>query len=318
MEKILDFFKTKMRENFSNSEIFNIFKRNKRIVLFLFEDEIITIDEHIVSQFLTPKFIEENYPQYFMPEIKKFLEEKHLTKYDKTIILQPDKFLITEMKKELPENFYQKRKKGENDDHICQMIQNDSIEDFVAFFNKNNYYSLKSSIKSSIYETNSFLIKNTDTTLIEYSAFYGSMQIFKYLISNEVELTPRLWLYAIHGQNVELIQILEEKEVEPYEDSLKESIKCHHNNFFGYIQDNYFKNDSENLSDISIYDLKYYNFGFMEWKYIEKLFFYLCKYDYYFLVDILFKKKNIDINKKEIQIPIFISFEMTKISIKFQ
>ena len=199
-----------------------------------------------------------------MPEIKEFFEKERCVKLYKTILLKPDKYLITEIEKELPEYFYQKRKKGENDGQICQMIQNDSIYDFVSFVNNKNY-NLNSSIKSSIYETNSFLIKNSETTLIEYAAFFGSIQIFKYLINNKVELTPKLWLCAIHSQNAEIIHILEENNVESHKDSLTESIKCHSNNFFGYIQDKYFTN--ENLADVSICNLKYYNFYLVEWKY---------------------------------------------------
>ena len=58
-------------------------------------------------------------------------------------------------------------------------------------------------------------MKNKNTTLIEYSAFYGSIQIFNFLRMNNVELSPSLWLYAIHGNNAELIHLLEENKVEP-------------------------------------------------------------------------------------------------------
>ena len=64
--------------------------------------------------------------------------------------------------------------------------------------NKNNF-SLKFKIKASIFETNSFLINRTPT-MIEYSAFFGSFQIFQYLLTNEVEVDSNLWLYAIHGK----------------------------------------------------------------------------------------------------------------------
>lgn len=46
---------------------------------------------------------------------------------------------------------------GENDDFICTLIRNDSIEDFVTYVNQTNL-SLTSQIKPSIYETNSYLI----------------------------------------------------------------------------------------------------------------------------------------------------------------
>ena len=93
----------------------------------------------------------------------------------------------------------------------------------------------------SIFETNPFLIKRK-ASLIEYAAFFGSIQIFKYLQLNNVELTPSLWLYAIHCNNPEIIHLLEENHVIPedksYFECYKESIKCHHNNIANYIKDN--------------------------------------------------------------------------------
>lgn len=34
--------------------------------------------------------------------------------------------VIKKIKNEVPENFYEKRKTGENDSYICEMIRNDS------------------------------------------------------------------------------------------------------------------------------------------------------------------------------------------------
>lgn len=128
----------------------------------------------------------------------------------------------------IPENFYEERKTGENGSFIAKLIQKDSVEDFISHVNRTNL-SLKSKIKLSIYETNSFLLKlnkkrfcefndnllNDDTSLIEYAVFYGSIQIFNYLRLSGVELTPSLWLYAIHGCNGEIIHILEENQIKP-------------------------------------------------------------------------------------------------------
>ena len=83
----------------------------------------------------------------------------------------------------LSPEFDEKLKIGENDSYICHLIRNDSIEKFVIFVNQTNL-NLSSQIKSSIFETNLFLIKNDETTLIEYAAFFGSIQIFQYLSSS--------------------------------------------------------------------------------------------------------------------------------------
>ena len=47
IEKILKIFSEDIKNFFSNSETFNIFKKNKRILLFLFEEKIIQPTEEI-------------------------------------------------------------------------------------------------------------------------------------------------------------------------------------------------------------------------------------------------------------------------------
>lgn len=94
-------------------------------------------------------------------------------------------------------NFYELRKAGENDSPICQLIQKDLIKEFIVYVNKNNT-PLNSLIEPSIYETNSFLNskqfcvtcdfnlyeylvkRNDNLSLINYAAFFGSIQIFNY------------------------------------------------------------------------------------------------------------------------------------------
>ena len=92
-----------------------------------------------------------------------------------------------------------------------------------------------------------------------------------------------------------------------FEQIFKESIKCHHIDFINYIQNNYFQYKEEYSNDTLINCFKYYNFMFLQFDINnENLFFYLCKYDYYLLVLILFKKNDLDINKKIIYILIFL------------
>ena len=75
------------------------------------------------------------------------------------------------------QEFDEKRKKGENCSYLCNLIQNDSIVEFITYINqKNIQHSAK--IQSSIYETNPLFIED-DTDLIYYSAFYGSIQIYQ-------------------------------------------------------------------------------------------------------------------------------------------
>ena len=77
----------------------------------------------------------------------------------------------------MPENFYEKRKQGENDSQICELIRNGMITEFVLHVTRNGV-SLNSKIRPSIYETNSFLLKKQGSkedggiSLIEYALFF--------------------------------------------------------------------------------------------------------------------------------------------------
>ena len=269
---------------------YDISKSNKRILLFLINENVITLNKNIIKMIIRDKYKDSNYPQYLSIEIEPFLNEKWF----------PKNYLYKEIKKELPELFDENRKIGENDNFICKLIQQDSVVDFIAYANKNSL-SLNSTIPKSIYETHSFLIKkqiNSDISLIEYAAFFGSIQIFRYLQMNGVELTPSLWIYAIHGKNAELIHFLEENNVKPedgtYKECYKEAIKCHHNDIAMYIKDNLLQLKEEDLDDFFIQSLKYYNFAFIDISNINKDSFYdLCHYDYYLFVKNLIKERSI-------------------------
>ena len=279
--QILRYLKSDITKNFSNFEVFNIFKKSKAILLFLIKEKIIEINQKIANKMTNYKYRSAKYPQFFYKEIQPFFNDKNF---------------------EIPENFEENRKIGENEDYICKLIREDLIEEFIIYVNKTTY-SLKNSIKPSIYETNLLLIQNK-TSLIEYAAFFGSIQIFKYLFMNGVELTPSLWIYAIHSQNEELIHLLEEKNVQPkfksFEKCLEEAIKCHHNNVANYIQNNYFQDDKNSFSDQFTVCLKYYNFAFISKSLITELsLFDLIQYDYYTLVELILKERDneTDINQ---------------------
>ena len=282
IEKILLDFKDSIKKYFSNIEIFNIFKGNKRIILFLIEEKILIIDENIIKRITSQKYEKKKYLQYFSPEIKPFIGAEWFPKQLRKIIFD-----------ELPEDFYENRKIGENETYICTLIRLDSVKEFIIYINQ-NAISLNSNIEPSIYETNSFLVKKQQSNIsfIEYAAFFGAIEIFQYLKMNEATFPPQLFLYAIHSNNAEMIHLLEENDDnrndKSYQMCLLESIKCHHNDISNYFQNNYFKSDIENSMDVFKQNLKYYNFAFIENKNFDKPY-YFVKYDYYILLDSFFK-----------------------------
>ena len=191
---------------------------------------------------------------------------------------------------------------GENDHYICQIIRKDLIDDFISYINQNNI-PLSSQIESSIFETNLFLINKTPS-LIEYSSFFGSIRIFKYLIVNGINLTSELLVFAIHGRNPEIIHHLEDNNIQVtdkiYNECLNEAIKCHHNEIADYILNNFNRNENNTMNLQSLESFNYYYFS--DSFNVESIFYDLCSNDYCSLVKILLKTCKFDLNKKIISI----------------
>ena len=272
---VISIFLDDMKHNFSNSEIFNIFKDDKKLLLFLIEKKVFFIDNKIINKMKKGKYYNNQYPKYFGLIKSKGYDE---------------------------ESFIEKQKIGENDNYVCQLIRNNSIEKFVAYVNQENISIKDYIIKPSIFETNSFLLDN-DPTLIEYAAFYGSIVIFRYLYMNGAELTPSLWEYAIHSNNAEMIHLLEELKVTPkdikYNRIFEEAMKCHHNSIAQYIQNN----KMENIDEKSVFlnSLKYYNYEFYpsEIKYDDRdLLFCACQYDHFFIIKEILSKTQVNVNSQ--------------------
>ncbi|KAK8847126.1 hypothetical protein M9Y10_019707 [Tritrichomonas musculus] len=297
IENILLNLEKDIKERYSNQELFDIFINNKRILLFFINKKIISIDDYVKKMLLS--MLEKNGTQYchfFLSEIKGITDEETFKKIEDQLTEQERK------------NYEEKRLKGENDTYICEMIRNDSIDEFVEYMTRANI-SLSSQIEESIFETNAFLNEN-NPTLIEYAAFYGSIQIFNYLRMNEVELTPSLWLFVIHSKNEEIIYILENEKVDPpnktFETCLNESIKCHHNEIADYIINNLIedsrkiKKNTESFVEISF---KYYNYEYYPEEMNENfLFFYLAQYNYEYIVDRWLLNKMEELEEKAKQI----------------
>ena len=227
-------------------------------------------------------FTDSNYSAFFIPEIDAFVQNEKKLMGKTTNSFDPSKYT----------KFDKQRQIGENHSYICNLMRNDSVEDFIVYVNKNNI-PLSSTIKPSFFETNLFLSKR-NPTLIEYSAFFGAIQIFQYLKYNQVNLTPSLWLYTIHSKNPELIHLLEENNVEPnvnktYDECLKESIKCHHNDIANYFLECKSISDSEYTEKAAIRNC---NFLYFPEKFENiSSFFHLSKFKYTYLVNVLLNDK---------------------------
>ena len=283
--KIILNLEDQIKQTFSNYELYNMFISNKKILLFLINKKIIIIDESVKKSLLT--MLEKNgiqYCHFFLPEIKKVSDEITL------------KMIQNQFSDENINKYEEKRKIGENDSYICELIRNDSIDEFVSYLNRTNTL-LSTKIERSIFETNSYLNEN-DPNLIEYAAFFGSIQIFNYLRFNRVELNSNLWIYSIHSKNSELIHLLESIQVPPPNDSFEscliESIKCHHNDLAKYFENTKtIENCKENVVESSF---KYYNYEYLPDNMVQNyIFFNLVQNKYMKVVDIWLNSKKEDI-----------------------
>lgn len=296
IDSILVFLKPQIEQNFSNLEIFHIFKYNKLLLLSLINNKILSIDQNIFNEMNTPEFEKYQYLYYFFPEAKDFIDSW-------TRIGMQNKL----KKISTPEKFELNRKNGENESNICKLIRNDSVDEFIILLNQNDI-TYKTAVPHSIFETNLFLY-NSNLNLIEYASFYGSIQIFNYLLSktenNNEELdssySRKLINFALHSNNDEIILFIQDscKQLSYifYENCMNESIKCHHKNLSKYFLEQYLP--SEKIKSISqTIGIEYFNFNFFpsNLNSIEALFDF-CQFDHVFFVDLLLKNKDINVNE---------------------
>lgn len=156
---------------------------------------------------------------------------------------------------------------------------------------------------------NKFL--QNETSLIKYAAFHGSVQIFKYLTFNNIEIDSSLFTFGFCGRNPDIIHLLEANEQFQYKDfidQLKVAIKCHHDEIAEYILNNYIKenddifkigenNDKDNIYHIAF---RYNNYKYFPSFFDNKLIFDdMCEFGYFKIVDYLLNN-NIEIDENHI------------------
>ena len=254
IDQIILFLQDIIKQTFSNHEIFDLFQENKRVLLVLLQNEILLLDKKIADEMTSEKYNRFHYGKYFSPEIKKWKDKSpdnklevdylkkamkhHHFKHKKKIYFEEEEEEDNEKIEKIDSNlsFDELRKIGENESKICELIKNDSLDEFIVYVSQ-RCIKHTSEVKPSIFETN-YLLNEKNPTLIEYAAFYGAVQIFKYLHLNGASLTHSMLNYAIHSKNDEMIFHLQEIIMKMDKDCLLESIKCHHIDIFNYIMDN--------------------------------------------------------------------------------
>ena len=315
IEKLLEFLKDSIQKRFSRDEIFNIFRKNKRILLFLFEQGLLILDQPLIKLFCTNEYRRYRYISYFSPEIKPLItfdEKKKYFSLDLSNLTKESQMphdclevLKKELITDLPENFYDKRKIGENDTKLCRLIRNDSLDLFIEYM-KQKSIPFNTYIMPSIYETHRKIDDiSKKVNLISYALFFGSIQIFSYLQQNYADQHLDLFNLSVYSNNISII-----KQVENIhqlnintEIMFKEAIECHHNDIANYIQCNYM-DQQQNLphydleKNIYTNSIHYRNFSFFPGDFKNPfLFYYFCKYNYVNIVENYLKTTSVDLNK---------------------
>lgn len=213
--RIINEYKNVIKSNYNNEEIFTIFVHNEPILLFLLKEKIFQIDEDVDNLIKNQDHVEQF--QFFFPT----------DKFDE-----------------------QDREDGQNHSKLCKIIRSDNVNDFVEFINTNNV-QLGSNISPSIFETNKFLQEHQETSILQYSAFYGSIQIFKYIVDKQIDLlTKDIWEFAFLGQNNEIIEAIIGFQIPPPNDCFQlclfNSIKSLQNKTYEKIKEKFLPSENDN------------------------------------------------------------------------
>ncbi|OHT10451.1 hypothetical protein TRFO_20260 [Tritrichomonas foetus] len=220
------YFKENIQKLIRKYELLHFFEQ-KQMILFLVENNFVEFKD--VSDELCEK---ESFFQYFFPEISrdKFFYYSLLKMYPENIPL----FESTNI-----EEHIKLRKIGCNEDEIAKLIREDNCEAFSVYISEKNV-GFNKRFRYSRYERFDFVNSEDDMpSMIEYAAFFGSLNIFKFLWINDAYFDEYLTPYAIAGGNGEIIHLCEEKGLFFGKECLNVAIKFHRNELVEYLHENY-------------------------------------------------------------------------------
>lgn len=203
---LLTLMKDHIQKFFTSDELIKIFSSCRRLLVYLYENDFININS-IENEFLLydDRFL------LFYPEIRNQDENKFKKSM---IIIWLSKFVNSIEKVMTIEEFKEKRRIGHDHSVVSQIIRDDDIEKLQKYISNTNF-DINSKIPPSVFESDSFL--NQSPSLIEYSAFFGSINIFKFLLlqlgktdyfNNEKNII-KLYEYSITGGCSEIIHLVE-------------------------------------------------------------------------------------------------------------
>ena len=161
-----------------------------------------------LNDFISKPYHEEeignNIIDWFLPELfqlNKLFVDKLIKKSDKLRKSFFDSYLPDKLDK-----YKEMLDLGEPDDRITYSIRHDDVESLKLIIIKCKIDIFKSVVSYNIFED---FIQNGQTNYLNYSAAYGSIKCFKYLLLNHIGVNPLSFEYAVYGGNDEIIRIVD-------------------------------------------------------------------------------------------------------------
>ncbi|OHS98965.1 hypothetical protein TRFO_34650 [Tritrichomonas foetus] len=181
---------------------------------------------------------------FFAPELEKLIGQS-ISKMNYSFVEEEIEFYrnMDKLSKENWKLLKELRKTQNSLSKIANIIRSDNIDEFQAYLSQTNI-GINYIIPNSIFEVSTFI---KHVTMLEYSAFYSSQNIFKFLLLNGAKITKKLPEYAVAGGNYEIIHLCEQYNCVFTEKSLAVAVEFHHNEIFDYLKETY-KSSFERLS----------------------------------------------------------------------
>ena len=114
---------------------------------------------------------------------------------------------------------------GINTNPMIYSLRFDKIDDFVKF-TKTSQFKNDAKVMNCMYERCTFV--NEKPKMIEYAAFFGSIECFKYFILNCEDKSPGLLRFAVCSGNSEIIKTCCDLKSSTFLGTLGLSIEYHH------------------------------------------------------------------------------------------
>lgn len=207
---ILFQFQDQLRKYFEKRSILNIypFENFKFFILHFTDLKIVQLEPN--------KMIEAH--QYFSPEMHFIFHRKNTDDFSNE------------------EEFIKFRREGKNRQQVCDIIRNDHLDELQNLL-ATTTLNLNDPIKPSLFERFE-MVNQKDVSFIEYAAFFGSINIFKYLLMNKVKISPSLPKFAIAGGNYEIVHLCEEKDLS-FSNCLSIAIQYKQDELVEYLLNNF-------------------------------------------------------------------------------